>query len=223
MQQILLAHRRSLREKIVVIPPAVTLSTDRGEVPLPPLTPRPWIYFPASPAPHKNHDVLLRAFQSLLERGRRASLLLTIRADDLDLDSISPNTRANVHFLGTLSHADARAVLCMSDVMVFPSLMESFGLPLIEALDAGIPVAAPDLPYAREVLGDAGKYFTPTDATDLAAALEMLIDDPASAEQLVRAGRQRLRRYDPSTIGERYAELVEGVVFPGHSGPRRMS
>ena len=65
--------------------------------------------------------------------------------------------------------------------MVFPSLAESFGLPLVEAMAAGCPVAAADRPYAREVAGPAAVYFDPLDPRALAECVIGVLGDPAAA------------------------------------------
>lgn len=79
--------------------------------------------------------------------------------------------------LGFVEDADLAALLGGASALVFPSLIEGFGLPLLEAMAVGVPVVASDIPVFREVGGDAPFYFDPSDGRALAAHLERLLGD----------------------------------------------
>ena len=76
-------------------------------------------------------------------------------------------------------------------LLAFPSLAEGFGLPVLEAMARGVPVACSDRASLPEVVGDAALLFDPTEPASIAAALVRLLDDHAEAERLRRAGRAR--------------------------------
>ena len=69
-------------------------------------------------------------------------------------------------------------------------------MPLIEAMQRGIPIAASDLPVIREIAGNASFLFDPRDPAAIANALTQIASDPLRRSQLVERGRQRLREYD---------------------------
>lgn len=91
---------------------------------------------------------------------------------------------------------DVRAALfARSSVLLFPSLDEGFGLPVVEAFSAGVPVVGSDVSAIPEVAGDAALLVDPLDAGAIAAALEAVLSDAALRSDLVRRGRARAKRF----------------------------
>ena len=92
------------------------------------------------------------------------------------------------------------AVACGEDagtatVFALPSLEEGFGLPLLEAMRRGVPVACSNISSLPEVVGPAAELFDPYDVDDMRAAIARVLGDPALAERLVRDGYERIRVY----------------------------
>jgi len=96
---------------------------------------------------------------------------------------------ARVRFLGEVTDANLSWLYGNAGVFVFPSLAEGFGLPVLEAMVAGVPTLCTDLPVLHEVAGDAAVYFPAGDSRRLAALLTGL--DPSASRQLAAAGRAR--------------------------------
>src|SRR5438046_5026541 len=93
--------------------------------------------------------------------------------------------------LDYVSPADLEGLYALADAFVFPSLYEGFGLPVLEAMARGVPVACSDASSLPEVAGDAAVLFDPHDQSAIARALERLLGDPDEAERLRSAGRRR--------------------------------
>jgi glycosyltransferase involved in cell wall biosynthesis len=130
----------------------------------------------ASGEPHKNHKNLLEAWCLLAGEGIFPSLCLTldpIRFQELSelIDDIYQRYRVKVINLCELSHKDALALYKKSGASIYPSKFESFGLPLIEARQAGLPVLAPELDYVREVI-DPDQVFNPDSPMSIARAVK---------------------------------------------------
>jgi phosphatidylinositol alpha-mannosyltransferase len=91
--------------------------------------------------------------------------------------------------------------------------MESFGIVLLEAMAAGVPVVATDIPGYNEVVEDGVQGFLvpPEDPEALAEALLRLLRDPALRARMSAAGRQRARQYDWDEIARRVVEFYEEV------------
>ena len=83
----------------------------------------------------------------------------------------------------------------LADAFVLPSLYEGFGLPVLEAMHRGVPVACADASSLPEVAGDAALLFDPRDVAAIAASIERLLEDPALARSLRAKGLARVREF----------------------------
>jgi glycosyltransferase involved in cell wall biosynthesis len=132
----------------------------------------PYLVYPARPWRHKNHARLYEAF-ALLRRGRsELRLVLTGEGDYGALpDGVEARGRVSADELVELYRGAA--------ALVFPSLYEGFGMPVVEAMACGCPVAAAAATSIPEVAGDAARLFDPRDPEAIAAAVEDVLRDPA--------------------------------------------
>ena len=117
-----------------------------------------------------------------------------------------------LHLMGELSPAQIAIFLRTLDVFVFPSRAESFGLAVVEAAQAGIPVVANDLSVLREVLAIEGEpcalFVDTANPANFAAAVQRLLDDGA-LRQLTARGRELSQRYSPDVMVADYLALIE--------------
>lgn len=176
MRAAIVDRLRTPAKKIRVLPPDVT--PPEGWVPRPRdgANRCPRFLYPAGPSPHKNHAQLLQACDILAGRGvADVEVLVTVTAEQLrrlGFEKPAPCVRA----VGRLSRSAVWSEYCDS-VLVFPSEVETVGLPLLEATIAGIPVIAADAPYAREALRGYpnASFFQLGDASALADAMERAV------------------------------------------------
>jgi len=126
------------------------------------------LFYPAAFYPHKNHKILCDANTSVA-RWPIADLILTIP------ENINPNPHlAWIRCVGKLDPEKVVEIYRNTDGIIFLSLSESFGFPLVEAMWVGLPIVCPDLPYARVLCGDLAFYFDPNDVVSLHRAVEKL-------------------------------------------------
>lgn len=161
----------------------------------------------------KNFGVLFRALRRLRDRRVGARLHLTISPEEPDgrrvaADAVAQGVADLVTWHGEMGRDDLRRLYERADVFVFPSVCESFGFPLVEALAFGLPVVAADTPGNQEICGDAARYFPPRDADGLAAVLEQWVRDPDERRVHARASAARAGRFDWRTAGERTLSWV---------------
>jgi glycosyltransferase involved in cell wall biosynthesis len=156
------------------------------------LTEAPIILCPASARPHKNVPRLIKAFAGLR---CDAQLVLTGVATGFE-DEVEREVRRNevgphVHRVGWVDDATMAGLYGLANLMVFPSLAEGFGLPLVEAMGRGVPVACSDRTSLPEIGGDAVAYFDPESTESIATVVDSLLVNPVRRAQLAAAGRRR--------------------------------
>jgi phosphatidylinositol alpha-mannosyltransferase len=182
------------------------------------LGPGPKILFVGRIDARKGFPVALRAF-SLLARDR-SDLRLIVVGDGPQRDavgSLAPEVRARVEMLGAVPNDALPTYHAVCDVFVAPALSgESFGMVLVEAMAAGLPVVASAIEGYRDVVRDGvdGVLVPPHEPRALAAAVGKILDDPVLAQRLAAAGRDRADAFDWSRVGaqvlERYERAVRG-------------
>jgi glycosyltransferase involved in cell wall biosynthesis len=121
-----------------------------------------------------------------------------------------------LHLVGEIAPEDIGAFLKASDVFVFPSLAETFGLAPVEAAEAGIPVVANDLPVLREVLSvddqPCALFVDTNDTAAFAACVRSLLTDAALRKTLIERGRGLSRRFSVEAMVKSYVDMLEALV-----------
>jgi len=201
----LVEHLHVPRERIDVVP--LGLGATAVSTPLPEdevrelleTSPeRPIALSVSAKRPHKNFARLIDAL-ALIPAERRPLLVLpgyaTPHEAELRERAVSAGVAADVRFLGWIDVATLDGLYAASACFVFPSLYEGFGLPIVEAMARGLPVASSARGSLGEVAADAALLFDPEQPAQIAAAIERIIGDPAEAERLRAAGHERASRF----------------------------
>jgi phosphatidyl-myo-inositol alpha-mannosyltransferase len=182
----------------VVVPNGVDLDRFRDASPAE-LPPGRRILFVGRLDKRKGFPDAVRAFDRVASRVPEALLLVVGTGPDAAaLDELGPDTRRRVVLLGAVPNEDLHHVEASCEVLMAPSIGgESFGIVLVEALAAGLPVVASNIPGYDEVIrdGDDGLLVPPQDPATLASAVRRVLRDPDLADRLARAGRRRAERY----------------------------
>lgn len=178
---------------------------------------RPTLLFVGRLERRKGLEPLVRAFTIL--RATRPELRLVVVGEGPERARcealLTVADRAAVTFLGRVDHDVLPRCHASADVVVAPALGgESFGIVLLEAMAAGRPVVASDIPGYRSVLRDGveGRLAPPGDPPTLAAVLGEVLDDRAQRGRLVAAGRDAADAHDWTAVAARAAEVYAGVV-----------
>jgi glycosyltransferase involved in cell wall biosynthesis len=133
----------------------------------------PFLLYPARRWPHKNHERLFEAF-ALLRRERPELRLVLTGGGDFS------QVPAGVEARGHVRRAELVSLLQHASALVFPSLYEGFGLPPLEAMACGCPVASSNAAALPETVGDAARLFDPHDPAAIADAVRDVLDHPES-------------------------------------------
>jgi GT2 family glycosyltransferase/glycosyltransferase involved in cell wall biosynthesis len=178
----------------------------------------PYFFYPANFWPHKNHEALLTAYRLYATgAGSRAwPLVLTGQPDArmalLQEMAAGLGLAGRVHFPGHMPDGAFAGVWRHAGALVFPSLHEGFGIPLLEAMRFGVPIIATDSAVIGEVAGDA---FLPVDARDprtLAETLRKVAIREGLREDLINRGRARLSAFSLALEAGRLAHFLEAAA-----------
>ncbi len=179
---------------------------------------RKWrLLFVGALVKRKGLPVLIRAFTRL--RGRRDDVELLIAGDGPQrkaaLRSVPSRLRDDVRFFGAATRTDVVSCCSWADVLCAPSLgRESFGMILLEAMAAGLPIVASDIEGYRDVLthGQEGLLVPPGDAEALAEALDALLENPEERLEYGRRGQEKAAGYRWRDIAWKVDNVYREVV-----------
>jgi glycosyltransferase involved in cell wall biosynthesis len=155
--------------------------------------PRQFFFYPAATWPHKNHEAIFHALK-ILKSAKSITPhiyftgLSTEHRPVLDKLAQELGLVEQVHFLGFLAPEELQAVFSAATAMVFPSKFEGFGLPILEAFHARLPVLCSNVTTLPEVAGDAALYFDPDSPMELAGLMDEILNTPEVREELIRKG-----------------------------------
>jgi len=156
--------------------------------------------------PRKNIATLLEAFPAFRARMRPCRLVM---AGPGRPPRTSPPA---VDFVGYLSDEELVALYRGALLVVQPSLYEGFGLPVLEAMACGAPVACADIPVFREVAGNCARYFDPRDADAIAGVMTDLAGDETTRRELAERGAARARDFSWKRSAERLLAVFREAV-----------
>jgi glycosyltransferase involved in cell wall biosynthesis len=169
--------------------------------------PRPFVLLIGSKAPHKNAGLIYSIAAELGARG--IHILVSGGGNPNVYASRSSNSLPeNVKHLGRVNDDDLAFLYQNALCLVFPSRIEGFGLPALEAMAVGCPVISSDAASLPEVCGAAALYASPDDAAAWLAAMARLVSDATLRERLAVDGRKRARAFSWREGAQRYLELM---------------
>jgi glycosyltransferase involved in cell wall biosynthesis len=182
----------------------------------------PYVLFLGGIEPRKNFQTLLAAF-ARLDRGVRlviagASVEWNPEGTDLlrqALEEAPPDVQSRVLRAGYLTDGDKVALVSGAEALVYPSLYEGFGLPVLEAMACGTPVVASDRSSVPEVAGDAALLVDPVDPEAIAAAVARVLSDRALSQRLREAGFDRATRFTWEETARKTAAALKAAASEG--------
>lgn len=152
---------------------------------------------------YKQLPVLIRGFGLVREQVDGAILFLA------GPEATRVGRSGGVEYLEFVPHRRITSVYESMDALIFPALVESCSMPLLESMHSGLPVLAADRPYAREIGGAAILYYDPHSPRDLAAKIKRLLEDDALCRDLSDKGKERYREIENA---EPYRRMIDAVV-----------
>ena len=177
-----------------------------------------YILFCGGTEKRKNVHGLFQAYKILLSRGITHKLVLVggkyVPADESE-DSLGKLTKSLGISDMVILHGieeDIKVVASIyrgATLAVYPSFQEDFGMVSVEAMACGCPVVASRMPSIPEITGDAAEYFDPYDTVEMAEKIEKVLKDEGLRKNLIRAGKERVKRYSWETSARKLMQLLE--------------
>lgn len=181
---------------------------------------RPYFLYVGNAYPHKNLERLLEVFKTVRNEGFQNQLVLVGKMDYFyerlrsEAERLGLTKNSDVLFYGYASDAELAELYRGAKAYIFPSLLEGFGLPPLEAMRYGTPVAASDSSCLPEVLGDAATYFSPEDPRSMADAMKRVATDDALRSTLAERGIARAERYTWKACAEQTYHVYLSSLKP---------
>lgn len=172
----------------------------------------PYILFVGSLKPHKNVDGLIRAFARLEQSEHLERKLLIVGSGEPGLSGLrkcaaQAKVADRVIVRSSLSLDDLRLAYSGADLTVLPSFEEGFGLPVLESMACGTPVACSQTASLPEVGGDAAVYFDPSDTDSIAVAMQGVLQSNAKWQLHQQLGLSNARRFSWTSCADRHGEV----------------
>lgn len=185
------------------------------EVACPPQFPLPggdFVIYPSNYWKHKNHDTLLQALRWLKkEKGLKINAVFTgynvPNGYPLSQKVLEYGLDEQVYSVGYVTVEEMAYLYSKAAMLVFPSLFEGFGIPLVEAMAVGCPVVAANVTSLPEVGADAAEYFDPLSAESIGTAMEKIWCDGALRRQLVERGQRRALDFSATKLAQTHLSV----------------
>jgi glycosyltransferase involved in cell wall biosynthesis len=162
--------------------------------------PQRFVLYIASSLPHKNHARLIQAFKELKAKVSGIKLVLAGTTTNTGNKTIIQEIQKwqlqeDVICLGWIPFEDVPLLYCASEVFVFPSLHEGFGLPLLEAMGCGIPVVCSNIEPLAEIAGDAAVFINPYSYNEIADGVISVFHNKELRKYLIEKGFKRAKEF----------------------------
>ncbi|MBK9982752.1 MAG: glycosyltransferase family 4 protein [Saprospiraceae bacterium] len=161
---------------------------------------KPYFFYLGAIHPRKNVITLIRAFELFKSMNRNDHQLVLAGRASWDADDVfkaveQSKWKDNIHMPGFVNRDDTKAWMASAGALIYPSLYEGFGLPLLEGMSSGVPVISSNSSSLPEVGGDAALYFNPLDAEQLAQHMDTLVFNIKLREDLIVKGYDQIKLF----------------------------
>jgi glycosyltransferase involved in cell wall biosynthesis len=177
-----------------------------------------YIFMVTASVPHKNTSGALRAYAryvSSTDRSNAARLRivgLSNAKEKFVLEAAELGIEQFVDFEPYVTDAELQNLYRRARLVLVPSFMEGFGIPLLEAMASGTPAASSNAGSLPEVGAAAPVYFDPNSVEEMASAISRILSDVEMQQRMMDAGLQRARRFHPDTVQREVEEFWKGLA-----------
>lgn len=165
--------------------------------------------------PHKNLAFLISAWKDIYQITKLKLVLAGGRSvfyDRLEKIILHNNAGGFIHHVGLVSGKNLQTLFHHARLYVFPTLMEGFGLPGLEAMRQGTPVVCSDIPVLHEIYADAAYYFNPRDRNSLLKSVVAVSADTTLRQRLITSGEAQVKKYSWEKMARETIDVYESCV-----------
>jgi glycosyltransferase involved in cell wall biosynthesis len=163
--------------------------------------PQQYIFYIGNTDPKKNMFSTLKAYAKYVDAAETKLPLLIADVDAKNLDLILEkaglnNYRQHIQLTGYIYNSDLPFIYAAASVFLYPSLRESFGIPMLESMACGTPVITSNTSALPEIAGDAAMLVNPANESEITKAIQEALSNKSVREQLIEKGLQRIRSFN---------------------------
>lgn len=171
--------------------------------------PDKFILFVGSLKKHKNIERLIDAYTDLKSKGIQHKLVIVGRYRPREQEILKKIKSTDALYIGEIPTEDLVVIYNLASLLVIPSLYEGFGLPVLEAMSCGVPVATSYAASLPEVVGDAGVLFNPEDISSISNKIYEVLEDENLRQKLIEKGLKRTSNFSWEKAARQTIELYK--------------
>jgi glycosyltransferase involved in cell wall biosynthesis len=180
-----------------------------------------YFFFLGNTDPKKNTKGTLKAYSEFVKFRGDSIKLVMLDYDRSELEKLlseigDPLLIGHIVLTGYITNTDLPAIYCRCENFLYPSLRESFGIPMLEAMACGVPVITSNTSSMPEVAGDAALIVDPFKPEDITAAMILLQDDPLTKKELVKKGFVQAAKFSWKAMAQHVLQIYK-EVYPGQT------
>ena len=176
-----------------------------------------FMFFLGNTDPKKNTPNVLKAFADFNSRSEIKYKLVMLDYEENALMQVlnsigHPELRTEIVMTGYVPNIEMPAIINQCKVFLYPSLRESFGIPILEGMACGVPVITSNTSSMPEIAGDAAILVDPYKSDEIVSAIELILNDTAFRDSLCKKGIKRAEQFSWQHMAEKYLELYKEIL-----------
>lgn len=179
--------------------------------------PENFLFFLGNTDPKKNTPNVLKSFALFNKQSATSYQLVMLDYEENALMAIlrdigHPDIRKDIHLTGYVPNNELPAIISQAKVFLYPSLRESFGIPILEGMACGVPVITSNTSSMPEVAGDAAMLVDPLDVDQIVKAIQKILDHEDVKNSLIRKGLERAKAFSWETMAGNVLKIYQKVI-----------
>lgn len=175
--------------------------------------PKKYILFTGGRKGYKNFDLFLKSISKILIEDKDLYLVCTGESfTNKEIENMKKLKIENKVHQILANDDEMYTIYYNAECFVFPSLYEGFGIPILEAFEAGTPLVLSNTSCFPEIAGDAGEYFDPINEKSIETAIKNVLYDPIQKMKLIKNGKERLKKFNWDKTSKETLEFYESIL-----------